>query len=275
MAELLQTPEILELFGEAAECRSDGACPPEQNMQWEWERLQACALQPTVPPLLRLYAWHPWAISLGIHQSDSIVDTERCRMHGIAVVRRPTGGRAVLHAEEVTYAVIVRLSAGRSHHLIYRLIHERIAAALKRLIGYTVDLAPSHTDFRPLWQRPFAAACFSSSARWEISYAGRKLVGSAQRLLNGVVLQHGSILLGPAHVLIADLLHFPSEAHREAFRQELVRRSTTVYDITGHRFTYHDVAAALWESFCGIPLCQQQTAPPDQLTSSNIGSSSV
>ncbi|RME01602.1 MAG: hypothetical protein D6814_01155, partial [Calditrichaeota bacterium] len=58
-------------------------------------------------PVLRLYAWHPWAISLGFHQSLKAIDRQRCRQEGIDVVRRPTGGRAVLHAEEITYSVVV------------------------------------------------------------------------------------------------------------------------------------------------------------------------
>ncbi|MCS7176732.1 MAG: lipoate--protein ligase family protein [Candidatus Kapabacteria bacterium] len=253
LQKLLATPELLALFGEPVECRSDGACPPRDNMQQDWERLLACASSCDTPPLLRFYAWQPWAISLGLHQPDQIADKERCRERGIEIVRRPTGGRAILHAEEVTYAVVVRLSSQRTPQYIYRIVHERIATALQQLTGKPIQLAPASADFRRLWSRPSGVACFNSSARWELSYAGRKLVGSAQRIVNGVLLQHGSILLGPAHLSIAELLRFNSEADREAFRQALAAHSISLQQLCGHHLPYDSVVAVLWESFCGAP----------------------
>ncbi len=251
MAELISTPATEALFGEAVECRFDGACTPEENMRLDEERLLACAANPQVPPLLRLYTWRPWALSLGRHQSDTIVDGEQCRRRGIAIVRRPTGGGAVLHAEELTYAVVVRLRPTLTPRQLYIHLHERIAAALQRLTARALALTPSLLDFRSPWAAPFAAACFASSARGEISHAGRKLVGSAQRVFKGVVLQHGSILLGPAHLLLADLLRFPSEEERTAFRHYLESRTTTLAQICRTPVRDIDVAAAVWESFCG------------------------
>lgn len=272
MAELVHTAEILELFGEAAECSFDGPCTPAENMRRDWERLLACAHDPEVPPLLRFYQWRPWGLSLGLHQREELVDWERCRLHGIEVVRRPTGGRAVLHAEEITYAVIARLSAERTPQTLYRRIHERIAAALQSVTGKPILFAPTHTELAQPHRRPLAAACFTSSARWELLYAGRKLVGSAQRIVEGVLLQHGSLLLGEAHLLLAELLRFPSEADRQLFRQRLAAQSITLSQITGTACDTTAVVRALWESFCGTP-------PTGQLqlegTTSGTGSSSA
>lgn len=251
MGELIRTDSIQTLFGEAAECRFDGACTPEENVRLDAERLYACAASRQTPPLLRLYTWRPWALSLGMHQSDAIVDAEQCRAHGIAIVRRPTGGGAVLHADELTYAVVVRLRPPLTPRQLYYLIHERIATALQRMTGKPLALTPSQLDFRSPWSHPFAAACFASSARGEIRYSGRKLVGSAQRVLKGVVLQHGSIVLGPAHLLLADLLRFPSEEDRRAFRGYLERQTTTVSEMSSTPVDVVEVATAVWESFCG------------------------
>jgi lipoate-protein ligase A len=272
MGELLDTPDILELFGEPAECRTDGACEPAENMRQEWERVLACARSPSVPPLLRFYWWRPWALSLGVHQREDIVDSERCRQHRIVVVRRPTGGRAVLHAEEVTYAVIVRLSAQRTPQLLYRLIHERIAAALQRFTPTPLVLTPAGITFRHIAPRTLAAACFNSAARWELTAAGRKLVGSAQRIVEGVLLQHGSILLGNAHVLLAELLRFPSETEREHFRRELERRSVSLEQLAATEVGYDAVVAALWETFCGVPL---RAGAQETTSASGSGSNSA
>ncbi|GBD06277.1 Octanoyltransferase LipM [bacterium HR21] len=268
MRVLLQTAELLELFGEAVECRSDGPCSPEFNMRCDWERLQACARSPEIPPLLRFYAWRPWAVSLGMHQREDALDLERCHQHGIAVVRRPTGGRAVLHAEEITYAVVVRLGH-RTPQELYQRIHQRIAIGLTRLSGHPIALAPTTQSVRHPWHRR-SAACFTSFARSELSLEGRKLVGSAQRILQGVVLQHGSILLGDAHLLLADLLAVGTEAEREALRSWLAARSASLQSITGRLISYSEAVAALWESFCGVPFPGQT-----QETVSGIGSSSA
>ena len=227
-------------------------------MQWEWERLCACARNPHVPPLLRFYSWQPWAVSLGMHQREELLDPEQCRRYGITVVRRPTGGRAVLHAEEVTYAVIVRLSHGRTPQELYRRIHERIAAAISGLIGRAIAPLAASADFRRLWNRRLAAACFASSARSELAVNGRKLVGSAQRLLHGVLLQHGSILLGDAHVLLAELIAVESEAERAALRSFLAEHSISLARLLGRPVAYDEVVAALRESFCGVTFPQQR-----------------
>ncbi len=147
-------------------------------------------------PLLRLYRWQPWAVSLGYHQSVEEIDEPRCRADGIEVVRRPTGGRAVLHAEELTYCVTVPADHpwyGEPVQTVYRRINEALCAGLRRLAP---DLSTTSAATGAYARNP---ACFATSVRYEIALQGRKLVGSAQRRLPGGLLQHGSILLGPAH----------------------------------------------------------------------------
>ena len=171
-------------------------------------------------PVMRLYRWNPPAVSLGYHQvPERELRLERCHQAGIEVVRRPTGGRAVLHWHELTYSVICRETdsrlGGRSLGATYREIGQAlvrglsafgVAAVLHRPSARRTEAvtagpsrAPSATASRP--------ACFATTARWEVTYDGRKLVGSAQRRVRGAILQHGSILTGPGYRRLEELLH--------------------------------------------------------------------
>jgi hypothetical protein len=89
---LLDSPPIRELFGEPAECRLDFFCSPQENMARDWQRTLECLRSPDTPPLLRLYGWKPWAVSLGMYQSAALLNQERCRERGIAIVQRLRAG---------------------------------------------------------------------------------------------------------------------------------------------------------------------------------------
>ena len=158
------------------------------------------------PPTVRFYSWKPYCLSLGYHQSLERVNFARCRELGIDVARRPTGGRAVYHAEEWTYSVIFSAESGvyRSSILeTYLQISRWLVAGLRR-IGVPAELAPVKRS-RNVSHTLQGQACFSVPSSYEIVVAGRKLVGSAQRRWPGAVLQHGSILVGPEHLRIAEL----------------------------------------------------------------------
>lgn len=140
-------------------------------------------------PTLRLYAWLPPAVSIGQHQDPaSACDLAACATAGWDVVRRPTGGRAVLHAsDEVTYAVAVPLALAPAGVIAsYAWIAGALVAAYRRL-GVPVELAPG----RRLPER--SGACFDAPAAAELVVAGRKLTGSAQVRRSGYLLQHGSL----------------------------------------------------------------------------------
>ena len=186
-------------------------------------------------PTLRLFRWKPWAISIGYNQDEGAIDRRRCAGEGIEVVRRPTGGRAILHAEELTYSVTMR--SGRKSVLA---VYNDISAALVRgleLYGVSVALQKSQPDFAEEYRNPSSIPCFSSSARYEIEFEGKKLVGSAQRRFAGeigdVVLQHGSILCGPAHARLADYLNVSDPAVLERIRKTLREKTTDLAAITG------------------------------------------
>jgi len=158
------------------------------------------------PPTLRLYRWSEPTLSIGYAQDrERDVDTEACRARGIAVIRRVTGGRAVLHDAELTYSVAAPAGQpgfGSGLDEAYRHIAAGLVAGL-RLLG--VRAAVSAAGARePGAHRQ--AGCFAVASRHEITVAGRKLVGSAQRRQEGAFLQHGSILLRSHGELAGQLL---------------------------------------------------------------------
>lgn len=139
---------------------------------------------------LRFYRWKPSCLSFGRHEPAlTRYDHERITALGLDTVRRPTGGRAVWHAAELTYSVTAPEAALGSLPEAYRRIHEAIAEALGTL-GAPVNLAPARRGV-PV----DAGACFASAAGGEVVFEGSKVVGSAQLRTDGALLQHGSILL--------------------------------------------------------------------------------
>jgi lipoate-protein ligase A len=156
------------------------------------EALLASAIE-TGSPTLRFYCWSgPW-LSLGYRQRLDVEHLAACTGAGVGVVRRTTGGRAVLHGEDLTYAVVAReetLPAGLA--ATYAFVAEVLQQALAAL-GVVAEPAPRRAAAR----RGEAFDCFAEPAADELCAGGRKLIGSAQRRAGGGVLQHGSIRLGP------------------------------------------------------------------------------
>lgn len=182
------------------QCIDTGEADGVSNMAVD-ESLARALAAGTGRPTLRLYRWNPWAISLGYNQDGGTLDRARCAVDGIDIVRRPTSGQTILHAEELTYSVT--MPSGRKGVLQ---VYNEISAALVRglaLYGVDASLQKSQPDFAQDYRTPSSIPCFSSSARYEIEWEGKKLVGSAQRRFTGeagdAVLQHGS-QIGRAHV---------------------------------------------------------------------------
>ena len=142
--------------------------------------------------VLRLYKWDPYCISLGANQSPDSINSKLAHQDNIDVVIRPTGGRAVLHAEELTYSVVYPLDFFSSAKDIYCQINLAILKGLKiydsRLSSF--ELENHQPDFAEIYKQENNAVCFAVSAKSEIKYSGKKIVGSAQRKFEKVVLQH-------------------------------------------------------------------------------------
>ena len=156
---------------------------------------------------LRLYAWARPTLSLGRHERGrGVFDVRALRESGIDLVRRPTGGRALLHDHEVTYAVAAPATAG-SLGETYRAVNALLRQALQAL-GVAVDeaaRAPRTGTLQAPPLRPDGAPCFAEPSAGELAVDGAKLVGSAQWRDGGAWLQHGSILLEDDQPRIAPL----------------------------------------------------------------------
>ena len=146
-------------------------------------------------PTIRFYDWNPPTLSFGYHQNfDDEIDLHEAEKRGFGYIRRPTGGRLVLHREEVTYSVIAPLRERLSGNITetYSEISLALAKGL-RILGIMVEFEKGNlTSYH---QRESANPCFTSTSRFELSYRNKKIVGSAQTRKDGVLLQHGSILL--------------------------------------------------------------------------------
>jgi lipoate-protein ligase A len=203
---------------------------PPSNGAWNMavdesilEHIQRGESQPT----LRLYSWNPPCLSLGHAQSFADVDMERVKANGWEVVRRMTGGRAILHTDELTYSV----TGSTEEPVLAGGILEsynRLAQALMyavRELGLPVEMK-EHAD-QPA-TKSLNPVCFEVPATYEITVNGKKLIGSAQARKKEGVLQHGSLPLTGDLTRICQALVFKDEAAREFASQRLLARATTV-----------------------------------------------
>lgn len=140
--------------------------------------------------VLRVYSWMEPTISFGRNQKTAGYDRDELARAGLAVVRRPTGGRAILHHREITYSVTAPAPSGESIAAAYAWINELLLRALRSLGADAAVATP--TSRAPA---PDTNPCFAEPTAGEITLGGRKLVGSAQYREAGAMLQHGSILV--------------------------------------------------------------------------------
>ena len=185
---------------------------------------------------IRLYRWEPFCLSFGRHENAlTRYDQHRIASLGFAVVRRPTGGRAVWHADEVTYAVAGHVNDFGSLRSTYRWIHGRIVVGLERL-GLRAALASG----RPA-PAIDAGACFASPVGGEVVVGGRKLVGSAQVRDGDRFLQHGSILLSETQGVVASVSR----------GRAATVTATGVRQLAGRAVTFEELAVSIAHGFEG------------------------
>jgi len=160
--------------------------------------------------VIRFYSWNTPTISLGRNQQVAkAVDVDYCRAAAIDIVHRPTGGRAVLHDDELTYAVISNdaTSFGDTIYGNYKRVSEALCLGYNRL-GVPAVLAPDTRKSSPL-DNGSDPPCFLSTSRYELMVAGRKIVGSAQRRVRRSFLQHGSMPITCNREILARATRLP------------------------------------------------------------------
>ena len=191
----------------------DGDLSGAQNMARDVAILEAVS-EGDSPPTLRLYGWDPPCLTLGRHQSVDAADFDFCSAEGIDVVRRPTGGRALLHHFELTYAAVAPLGAGplpTGLQDAYRLICGVLVHAMQKL-GVDAELTGGEVNLQLPGPRS-TVPCFEAPAGGEIVVNGRKLIGSAMRAHAGTILQHGAIVLDWDGRLQAGAMGLPNDAN--------------------------------------------------------------
>ncbi len=202
--------------------------------------------------IFRVYRWQPYAISLGYNQNPNDLDLERCKQDKIDIVRRPTGGRAVLHAEEITYSIIIpKNSEFYSSDVLatYNRINQGILTGL-HLLGVKAELVEhSLNEDKKSFSYKDKIPCFSQSAKFEIAFQGKKLVGSAQRRYESSILQHGSILIGAYHLRLADYIKTLKGASAEKFKQALAEKTISISQILPSRINYDKIIWAIKTGF--------------------------
>jgi lipoate-protein ligase A len=214
------------------------------------EAILEAAREGRVPPTLRLYAWQPACLSLGYAQHISDVDLAALKARGWDLVRRPTGGRAILHTDELTYSVTGPENEPRlSGDIVssYQRLSAAILAALQSLeLG--VQALPHQKAERGLNGQP---VCFEIPSNYEITIGGKKLVGSAQARKKGGVLQHGTLPLYGDLTRITQVLTFEDDQARQVAASRLLERASTVEAALGHPVSWEDAAEVFTSSFAG------------------------
>jgi lipoate-protein ligase A len=225
---------------------------PAKNGAWNMA-LDEAILETTgrgeEPPTLRLYAWQPACLSLGYAQPVSDVNFPILQAHGWEWVRRPTGGRAILHTDELTYSVAgpgdePRLAGGVLES------YQVLAGALLRVLEILeipaqavekVKNASSGANQNPV--------CFERPSNYEITVYGKKLIGSAQARRKEGILQHGSLPLGGDLTRIVQALNFPDQDSRLQASQRLLARAITIEQILGFPLPWEQAAQAFARAF--------------------------
>ena len=230
------------------------------------------------PPTLRLYGWEPFCLSLGYGQRTRDVDHDALAERGWDLVRRPTGGKAILHGDELTYSLSLPLDhplAGGSVVESYRRISAGLLRALECL-GLSAEAQHQGASAR---QAELGAVCFEIPSHYEISVKGQKLIGSAQLRRKGAVLQHGTLPLFGDVARICDVLSFASEETRAAQRLQVRKRAAPLVQAAGKTWSWSAAAAAIEAGFaCAFDLAigpgqlsAAESARADELINERFG----
>ena len=198
-------------------------------------------------PTLRLFAWDPPCLSLGYAQPTGDVDLPALSYLGWHLVRRPTGGRAILHTDELTYSVIAPLREPRVAGSVLE-SYSRLAQALL-LALQTLTLPAQAKEAYGTPRHSTNPICFEVPSNYEITVNGKKLIGSAQARRKEGVLQHGSLPLTGDLTRITRVLNYPDENHRREAASRLLEHATTVETVLLRQIAWDQAAVAFENAF--------------------------
>lgn len=201
----------------------------EKNMQIDNDLLDFAIENKLDEPIFRLYGWSPACVSLGRNQKDDFLDKEFLKSKNIDIVRRLTGGRALLHDKEITYSYVCSISSlknGESVIESYKEISQILIDSFEKMgisLGFGQKKQSTKFDY-----------CMSLSTGADLCYEGKKLIGSAQFRKEGYILQHGSILLD-----------YDKNLFEEIFKEKIDENSLTCLKRINPDINYEDVRKIL------------------------------
>jgi lipoate-protein ligase A len=224
--------------------------PPSQgawNMAVDEAILEAVE-QKSVLPTLRLYSWDPPCLSIGYAQPSADIDLPRLFALGWHWVRRPTGGRAILHTDELTYSVIAPFSDPRVSGGVLE-SYQRLSYALLTALHVLQIPAVSQPGKSPANNQENGAVCFEVPSNYEITVQGKKLIGSAQARRKNVILQHGTFPLRGDLTRITQVLAFTDESARSDAALRLLSHATTSEGLLGTGVSWQEAVDAVISGF--------------------------
>ena len=237
-----------------------------------------------VPPTIRFYQWSPPAVSLGYFQDlEKEIDIAACHNLGIDIVRRPTGGKAVLHDKELTYSFIIR----ENHSIVNDSIletYKKISGGIIRglsYLGIKSELVPlrgklennllGRSDKTRIHHLDFKSICFSIPSQYEVQVKGKKIVGSAQVRKRGVVLQHGSLLIKLEKDKLFPIFNFPSVQIKDRLKFKF--NATSLEEILKRKINFSELSEILPQGFeeeFGVRLVESKLTSQEEKISKDL-----
>ena len=231
---------------------NSGPCSPSYNMALD-EALLDFHSEGEIPPVIRFYEWNPATLSIGYFQSaKKDVDFDAVKAQNLGFVRRPTGGRAVLHESELTYSIIVteqypEMPAGVTE--AYRVLSEGLLLGFQNLGLDAYFSVPDTEEKLADLKKPKSAVCFDAPSWYELVVEGKKVAGSAQTRQKGVILQHGAILLDLDEEKLLSLFKFSSPEMKEKMREKLPQKAVAINQLTDKQITIPQCVEAFKKGF--------------------------
>lgn len=229
-----------------------GKQSPAYNMAMD-EMLLRWHSEGKIPPVVRFYGWNPSTLSIGYFQKvHKDIDLDAVDKHKLGFVRRPTGGRAVLHDKELTYSVIV----SEDHPLMpatvteaYRVISEGLLQGFLNLGLDAYFSVPRSKEEEQGLKNPQSAVCFDAPSWYELVVEGRKIAGSAQTRQKGVILQHGSIIIDLDEDMLFDVFTYSNDRVRERMQRAFRKKAVAINEIKSVPVSHEDVVQAFHKGF--------------------------
>lgn len=231
---------------------NSGKCSAAYNMALD-EALLEWHSKGEIGPVLRFYEWAPATLSIGYFQNVSKeIDMTQVEKYGLGFVRRPTGGRGVLHEHELTYSVIVTEDYPNMPETVteaYRVISGGLLEGFRNLgLDAYFSIPETEEELQGL-KKPQSAVCFDTPSWYELVVEGKKVAGSAQTRQKGVILQHGAILLSLDEEKLVSLFKFKSEEQRERMKIGLSDKAVAIDRLTGREVSTSEAAEAFSKGF--------------------------